>query len=99
MTDVPEIDLTQARNAGVPVAMFAGIEDTLSTIEDNRWTRKQLTDDGKLDGIVVHYEELHADHMSFLIGRDMSFLERLLPVMKKYNPLPPNAPDYVFKAE
>ena len=37
--------------------------------------------------------------MSFLVGQDNSFLERLLPVVKKYNPLPANSPDYVFKAE
>ena len=51
----------------VPVAIFAGIEDTLADTVDAEWTRDQIGDN------VVHYEEIHAGHLSFLVGKNMTY--------------------------
>ena len=51
----------------VPVAIFTGIEDILADLTDARWTRDRIGDN------VVHYEEIHAGHLTFMVGKDMTY--------------------------
>jgi len=51
----------------VPVSLFVGKHDLLSTSEDDRKTRDLL------GPALFEYHELEADHMSLLIGSDMSY--------------------------
>ncbi len=70
----------------VPVAIFTGIEDILADLEDARWTRDRIGDN------IVHYEEIHAGHLSFLVGKDMTyFTEGVMDLLQQYHPLPSSA--------
>jgi len=67
----------------VPVAMFTGIEDKLADLTDSRWTRDQIGAD------VVHYEEIHAGHLTFMVGKDMTYwTESCMDLLAQYQPLP-----------
>ena len=66
----------------VPVAMFTGKEDPLADLTDSRWTRDQI------GSKIVHYEEIHAGHQTFLVGKDMSyFTKTVMDLLKEYQPL------------
>lgn len=79
-TSPPKIDLTKI-GGKVPIMMFVGMEDILSTPIDARWTKDQIGD------AVIRYTELEAhDHSSFNFGRDMSFMEDVYETIQKYNP-------------
>ena len=60
--------------------MFYAEEDAFSAVEDVEWLRDELGD------AVVHYESIRGGHLTFLCGEDMSYLENLIEVTKKYNP-------------
>lgn len=66
----------------VPVAMFAGIEDILADTTDAEWARDQIGDN------IVHYEEIHAGHLTFMVGKDMSYFNTVMDLIKQYHPLP-----------
>jgi len=67
----------------VPVAIFTGIEDILADLTDARWTRDRIGDN------VVHYEEIHAGHLTFMVGKDMTyFTEGVMDLLQQYHPLP-----------
>ncbi len=67
----------------VPVAIFTGIEDILADLTDARWTRDRIGDN------VVHYEEIHAGHLTFMVGKDMTyFSEGVMDLLQQYHPLP-----------
>ena len=67
----------------VPVAIFTGLFDPLADLTDARWTRDTI---GKQ---VVHYEEIPAGHLTFLIGKDMTyFTQNVMGLLKQYHPLP-----------
>ena len=51
----------------VPVAIFTGLFDPLADLTDARWTRDAI---GKQ---VVHYEEIAAGHLTFMVGKDMTY--------------------------
>jgi hypothetical protein len=51
----------------VPVAIFCGYEDILADCTDAEWTRDEIGDK------VVHFEKIHAGHLSFLVGKDMTY--------------------------
>ena len=64
-------DLIPLENiTGVPVAMFTGKDDLMADLTDSRWTRDMLSDS------IVHYEEIEAGHLTFLVGKDMSYWTR-----------------------
>lgn len=84
----PEVDLTRIENTEVPVAMFVGNEDDLADIEDSEWVRDQIIDRGYGSDVLVHYEELEAGHSTFLVGLDMKYLESMIEVISRYNPIP-----------
>lgn len=84
----PEVDLKKIENTKVPVAMFVGNEDDLADIEDTEWVRDQILDDGWGSDVLVHYEEFEAGHYSFMVGENMKYLESLVHLISKYNPIP-----------
>lgn len=69
----------------VPVAIFTGIEDILADLTDAEWTRDQIGDN------VVHYEEIHAGHLTFMVGKDMTYFNRVMDLLYEYHPLPSSA--------
>ena len=60
--------------------MFVGKQDTLANVQDNRWVKDQLES-------LVYYEEINASHASFVLGKDMSFFDRVLELSIYYNKL------------
>lgn len=74
----------------VPIAMFVGAEDDLGDETDTRWARDTINSGGNK---VVHYEEMAGGHASFLIGKDMSWVERAKTLISKYNPIGENVPE------
>ena len=51
----------------VPVAIICGVEDVLADCTDAIWTANEI------GSKVVHFEEVHAGHLSFLVGKDMTY--------------------------
>jgi len=35
---------------------------------------------------LVHYQELEAGHTTFMVGKDMSYLNKVVELIEKYNP-------------
>ena len=64
----PVLPLYALKNLKVPVSLFVGEHDILSTIEDDKIIRDRLGDVS-----MHHYEEVNADHLSLLIGSDMTY--------------------------
>lgn len=83
----PILDLRTYKNAGVPLALFAGTTDLLADIEDTRWARDQILDGGKGKYALVHYQEVRGGHVHFIEGRDMNYLINFLKIIRKYNPV------------
>uniref|UniRef100_A0A7S3CLY6 Uncharacterized protein n=1 Tax=Strombidium rassoulzadegani TaxID=1082188 RepID=A0A7S3CLY6_9SPIT len=76
----PIIDIKKIKD--VPIAMFVGKQDELANPTDARWARDQLKSE------MAHYEEIDQfDHSSFNIGKDLSYFERVISVVKVFNPL------------
>ena len=62
------INLHPIRDLGVPISMFVGTRDILATISDSRRIWDLIgPDTGHI------YNELEADHLSLLIGKDMTY--------------------------
>lgn len=72
-----EIQLTNITQ--MPVGLFIGEYDKLGTPEINAWLAPQL-------GNLVH-NQIYADmgHGSFLIGKNMSYVDNLINLVKQYN--------------
>merc|ERR1712156_616266 len=65
----------------VPMAIFTGINDTISTLKDVHWARDQINN-------LVHYEEIPGDHFTFVMGIDVSYFPNsVIPLFNKYHPL------------
>lgn len=63
--------------------MVAGDSDILGDIKDAVWTRDQITHE------VVYFNVIHGGHLTFMIGKDMSwFTGDVMDLIKQYNPLP-----------
>lgn len=77
----PEVDLTKITGK-VPLAMFVGTADDLGDTTDARWARDQIQKGG--DAIKL-YKEVPAGHSTFMIGKDMSYVDDLLNVVKQYS--------------
>ena len=73
------IPLENIRN--IPVAMFVGEEDLLADPKDSSWTRDQIGE------AVVHYEQIPGGHLSFLVGKDMSyFTHSVMGLLERHHP-------------
>jgi len=62
--------------------MFVGNVDTLADKTDAEWTRNQI------GSPVVHYQEINGGHLTFIIGKDMSwFSNDVMNLVRTYQPL------------
>ena len=64
---VPTIQMDGLKDLKVPVSLFVGKHDLISTPVDDRKIRDQLGD------AIHEYHEIEADHVSIMIGIDMSY--------------------------
>ena len=60
--------------------MFSAIEDKIVSIEENRKRADSIP-------AVFRHEELDADHITFLVGKNMDYMNTVLDLMKDKNPL------------
>ena len=74
--------LIHPNNIRVPTAMFVGDVDDLGDLTDNRWARDTINSG---HNAVVHYEEIHAGHASFIVGIDMTWFDRAMELIGHYN--------------
>lgn len=72
----PKVDLTKIHS--VPIAMFCGKYDKFSPVEDSEWVKSQIN-----PAFYKMYES-HG-HISFLIGKDMSYLDDVQKLLKEYS--------------
>ena len=73
--------------ATVPIAIYTGTEDPLADITDARWIRDTLD-----SNVLKHYEEIPAGHLTFMVGKDMTYWsDGVMPLLKQYHPLPTDA--------
>ena len=74
----PNVDLQGLSK--VPIAMFSGKFDRVVNVDDNLEFASQIP-------TVVKSEALNFDHLSFLIGKDMSYMLEVLNLLQEHNPL------------
>ena len=63
--------------------MFVGDKDDIATVEDNRLSRDLLME--STNSPLVFYEELTAGHATFLVGKDASYLDKILEMLLTHN--------------
>ena len=69
--------------SNVPIAMFVGNIDTLADKTDAEWTRDEI------GSPVVHYQLIDGGHLTFIVGKDMTwFSNDVMDLIKEYSPLP-----------
>jgi hypothetical protein len=79
------------KDANVPIAMFVGRHDKMSTVNDSHKTLATLN--GYFGSFpVVHFEERDGGLESFLVGKDMSYMEKVVDLIHQYNPHPALSP-------
>ena len=86
-----ELDLKSIRNISVPVALITAKSDLTVSLKDARWVRDQLLDGDFLNQskTLVFYKEYQGGHFSFHVGKDMSYADDLLELLKtlpRYTP-------------
>jgi len=74
--NAPEILVKDIKN--MPIALLVGDSDLLGDVKDNQWLRDTLGDNIKF------YKEYSMGCASFYIGKDMSYLEDVHDILKKY---------------
>jgi hypothetical protein len=68
--------------SSVPIAMFVGSVDTLADPKDSEWTRNEI------GSPVVHYQEILGGHLTFMIGKDMTwFSQDVMGIIEQYHPV------------
>lgn len=68
------------KNLNFPLAMMSGSKDMQADPEDVKWTIEQLKD------IIIFQHEYYMGHMSFAIGKDMSwFSVDCMAILNHYN--------------
>jgi len=77
----PEIDVKKLSK--VPITIFAAREDRFAGIKDAKWLFKELKTNTH---IWASFEVINGDHASFLIGEDMSYMDRVIDIMAMWNP-------------
>ena len=58
--------------------MFSGIYDRIVDIETNR---EYI---GSIPSVIEH-NEINADHLTFFIGKDTTYFDRVLELIEKFN--------------
>ena len=68
----------------VPIAIFTGTKDPLADLTDSQWIRDTLKPE-----VLAHYEEVEAGHLTFIVGKDMTYWsDGVMGLLKQYHPLP-----------
>jgi pimeloyl-ACP methyl ester carboxylesterase len=75
----PEIDISKITD--VPLAMFVGSVDDLGDPIDCRWARDQINAGGSA---LKYYEEVPGGHSSFMVGKNMTYLDTLIGLMDQH---------------
>jgi len=57
----------------------------LASVEDARWARDQILDEGYGSDALVHYEEIQGGHGTFLIGKNMTYFSQVVRLVREYN--------------
>ena len=57
--------------------MFVGTNDTLGTVKDNRENKEKLKS-------LVHYKEVYTDHLSFVLGKNMTYFQEVIQILDQY---------------
>ena len=73
----PEFNL---KNIKVPIAKFTGTSDELGNLEDNKWLSQEISHTLVFDGVYEY------GHLTFFIGKDMSYIKDLKKVLIAYYP-------------
>ena len=61
--------------------MFVGKQDDMTGLEDPRWAKNHIGDN------MVYYEEIDANHFSFMLGKDMTYMtETVIDLLQQYHP-------------
>eukprot|EP00588_Corethron_pennatum_P003963 CAMPEP_0194291486 /NCGR_PEP_ID=MMETSP0169-20130528/43478_1 /TAXON_ID=218684 /ORGANISM="Corethron pennatum, Strain L29A3" /LENGTH=460 /DNA_ID=CAMNT_0039039381 /DNA_START=91 /DNA_END=1473 /DNA_ORIENTATION=- len=76
----PVVNLSKI-SGGVPVGMFVGTADDLGDVTDGEWSRDQIEKGG--DAIRL-YREVPAGHATFMIGKDMGYLDEMVDLLRQY---------------
>lgn len=63
----------------VPVAMFVANSDELGDPIDAMSTRDKLS-----PGIMKHYETQAGGHLTFMVGKDTSYITRMIELINQY---------------
>ena len=63
-----QTELIPIEDINVPVAIFAGTHDVLADQVDAHWIRDKLKPE-----TLVHYEDINAGHLTFIVGKDMTY--------------------------
>jgi hypothetical protein len=72
-------ELNPEKISKVPIALFSSVYDRVVNVYENRkWAEK-------IPAVFAH-EELEGDHVSFLIGKDMTYMQKVLSMLYDINP-------------
>ena len=74
----PQVDISQIKD--VPIAIFAGKYDLLATLKDLHWVRDHLD-----PSVLKHCEECEAGHLTFIIGKEVTYLDRVQQLIRDYS--------------
>mmetsp|Transcript_15439 Transcript_15439/g.26120 ORF Transcript_15439/g.26120 Transcript_15439/m.26120 type:complete len:133 (+) Transcript_15439:1057-1455(+) len=76
----PPVDLSKITE--IPTAMFVGTADDLGDLTDSRWARDQINSGGSA---LVFYEEVPAGHPSFMVGKNMTYVDTMIDLVNQYS--------------
>ena len=62
--------------------MFVGNEDDLGDTTDARWARDEINAGGTA---LAFYTEIQGGHATFMVGKDMSYMDNVLSIVSKHN--------------
>ena len=66
-----------------PVALLVGCEDKLAHVNDVRWLKDLLHEQGS----VAYYEEYKLGHMAFLLPKNLKHFQDIVSLVKTFNTL------------
>ena len=66
-----------------PVALLVGCEDKLAHVDDVRWLKDLLHEQGS----VAYYEEYKLGHMAFLLPKNLKHFQDIVSLVKTFNPV------------
>ena len=63
----------------MPTALFVGEKDELATVIDNNWLENSLGENS------IEHDDIKGEgHMTFLLGKDESYLNDVIALIEKY---------------